>query len=459
MAKKTIFSCAILLIFLSLALGQTRKVKVMAASADIHIEPFKNSTVIGQVKRGTVLTLFDSGQEQKSWFYVSFYSEEKWATITGFVEASKVELIRSEPEEKEIAEPQPEQKKEAPEKKPAEVKKPVEKPKPEPKVQAKEPIKEKKVEPQPKVKEEPLISYSGKAEVINNETAIRAGSNSGAKLIQEIKAGTLLELTGRKGEWLRVKYPRPDGIVLVGFIHQDQVQVLSDEPKIEFEKVTQESAYGKPAVKEDPPPDVDGQAQAKDFSLEEKRMGLGFVAGFGLPADSHFKSGFALGGTLVFPITQNVSIELAGFGLKYDVTGDADFLSDGSLSVIPILLSLQGRFQLGKRMVPYALAGMGYYANSFTTDSSSKDAWNALGFDIDESVKNGYGFHFGAGLDYFFSSSIALNADVRYLMASIEGSWSFTDQISGVRAEGEIKDINLNSLLLGIGVKLFFKLF
>ena len=45
------------------------------------------------------LSLFKSGNQQKAWYYVSFYSEEKWTTITGFVQASQVELIGKKPPE------------------------------------------------------------------------------------------------------------------------------------------------------------------------------------------------------------------------------------------------------------------------------------------------------------------------------------------------------------------------
>ena len=77
--------------------AQEKKIRVVSETADIHIEPHRTSTIIETVKTGAVLTLFESGHQQKAWYYVSFYSEEKWATITGFIEAVKVELVGGAP--------------------------------------------------------------------------------------------------------------------------------------------------------------------------------------------------------------------------------------------------------------------------------------------------------------------------------------------------------------------------
>ena len=49
--------------------------------------------VIETVKKGAVLTLFNTGRKQKNWLYISYYLQDKWVTITGFVEAKLVEEI------------------------------------------------------------------------------------------------------------------------------------------------------------------------------------------------------------------------------------------------------------------------------------------------------------------------------------------------------------------------------
>ena len=86
---------------ISLSLAQEKKLNVIAESAEIYIEPNKSSTMIERVKKGTSLTLFGSSSGQKNWYYVSYYSKAKYATLAGFVHASQVELVGGKPQEAE----------------------------------------------------------------------------------------------------------------------------------------------------------------------------------------------------------------------------------------------------------------------------------------------------------------------------------------------------------------------
>jgi opacity protein-like surface antigen len=125
----------------------------------------------------------------------------------------------------------------------------------------------------------------------------------------------------------------------------------------------------------------------------------------------------------------------------------------------PVTLSIQGRYPLNARFVPYISLGGGFYINKFTLDSGISKSWDDLGFDVSEKVKNCLGFHVGGGLDYYLTGDITVRVDVRYLLASTQGEWNQTDQISGVETSGEIKNLNLNSLVLGVGIKFQFRLF
>lgn len=94
--------------------------------------------------------------------------------------------------------------------------------------------------------------------------------------------------------------------------------------------------------------------------------------------------------------------------------------------------------------------------NRFNLDEQITDTWDALGFDIEEKVENAIGYHLGAGIDLFITKNIALNADVRYCIAKIKGSWILTDQAIGASTSGDIEDLNLNSLIFGGGLKFYF---
>ncbi len=94
--------------------------------------------------------------------------------------------------------------------------------------------------------------------------------------------------------------------------------------------------------------------------------------------------------------------------------------------------------------------------NSFSLDSEIDNAWNALGFDIEEEVENSSGFYIGAGLDFFFTKNLALNGDIRYSIVETKGSWKVTDQISNIDTTGNLESLNLNTLMIGVGLKFCF---
>jgi len=94
--------------------------------------------------------------------------------------------------------------------------------------------------------------------------------------------------------------------------------------------------------------------------------------------------------------------------------------------------------------------------NRFNLDEEITDVWDAFGFDLEEKVENAIGYHLGAGIDLFITKNIALNADVRYCIARIKGSWTLTDQIIGTETSGDLEDLNLNSLMFGAGLKYCF---
>ena len=123
---------------------------------------------------------------------------------------------------------------------------------------------------------------------------------------------------------------------------------------------------------------------------------------------------------------------------------------------MPIQLSIQARFPISWRFLPYLVGGGGYYLNQFNLDQEIIDTWDALGFDIEEKVENAIGYHLGAGIDLFLTKNVALNADVRYFMAKIKASWTLTDQIIGTETSGDLEDLNLNSLIFGGGLKFYF---
>jgi opacity protein-like surface antigen len=120
------------------------------------------------------------------------------------------------------------------------------------------------------------------------------------------------------------------------------------------------------------------------------------------------------------------------------------------------MLSLQGRYPIKDRFVPYVVAGGDYHLNKFNLNDEIMNFWNDLGFNIQESVDHTFGFHLGAGLDFFLFQNIVFNLDVRYFTANMKGNRTLAHQISQEVSTGAIDNLKLNSLQAGISVKLYF---
>jgi outer membrane protein W len=483
---KTWAAVLFLCVCVTMASAQTKKLRVVADSVNIYIEPHKGSSVIGTVSKGTILTLFDSGAGgEKSWFYVSFYSEEKWATITGFVESSKVSAVGAPAKPRAEESPIPKA-----EKPPAEqsVPPPAKTTPPE----KTEKITEAKAEAAeaPPAVESPtegeadeaagLVRGTGEVKVTGEKPAIRATAADDGRILMVAKFGEVLELNGRIGPWYRVKYPRPDGIVLVGFVNQAQVEVLSstlpeEEPAVvELEPEPEEVVMAAKAAEETPeekpettpvqmeravaPPPEPAAAAQETSGIAVRPLSLAFNAGYALPSESAYEGGFVFGGDFAYLVNKNLAVVLGFYRYQSKIEGSPEGLTTGKLTSLPISLGIQGRYPVGERLVPYAAAGVAYHFNTFKLCQMCQDQWDALGFDVREEVENALGFQVGVGLDYQITDYIDLNLDVRYQFLKGSGSWSMTDQFGGPGLSGSLEDLNFNALILRIGAKIFLNI-
>ncbi len=194
--KKTIFmSVLIFLLFLSPLLPQEDKMMVIAIRASIYLDPDVESPIIETAKRGAIRNLFSTEKIRKDWYYVSFYSEERFINFTGFVHVSAVEMMYEVPEIKE-----------------KETEKPAEQ------------IKELEVI------EEVLFESPKKIQVILEKTNIRAEPDFISEVIHQVQLGISLQAVGKAGEWYLVNLP-PDeeGIIISGYIHQSFVQEIQEK--------------------------------------------------------------------------------------------------------------------------------------------------------------------------------------------------------------------------------------
>lgn len=172
----------------------------------------------------------------------------------------------------------------------------------------------------------------------------------------------------------------------------------------------------------------------------DTRFGIYGKAGAVYPLQDDFVSvtddseaDFATGGGAIFGLTPSLALEL-------DVTHvpQLDLEIDGSeayeAEFTDIAIGLQYRFTPGNRLVPYLGAGIDFITGDLEHVSGNS-------YDLDWTV----GGHVNAGLDFFLNRGVALNLDVRGIIASegdVEGG--------GIGAE-----YDPTSVIATVGLRLF----
>ncbi len=167
-------------------------------------------------------------------------------------------------------------------------------------------------------------------------------------------------------------------------------------------------------------------------------IGVGLAGGYAKPSNELYSGGMAFGFCVSIGFIEYLAVEITGqyFGPKVESSDEG--LSKGKLSIMPIQLSLQGRYPFsGGRLVPYLELGGGYYLNNFTVDGDLAGNWERVGFKLEEKVESAMGFHFGAGLDFYVIRNLSLGLGFKYCLAKMKGSWSLTDIASSTEVSGD----------------------
>jgi len=268
---------------------------------------------------------------------------------------------------------------------------------------------------------------------------VRSEPDPASPVIARVKFDTRLESTRKIGDFYEISITDSQGKIVTGYIHSAVVEVVESKAVETLPK------------EEVPKPPVPRERSAK--------MGPGIFGGFAKLSD--YGGGAAYGANFFLRITKNIGIELSGLRFQSSVQEKkgkkaGEELSKGKLSVFPIQLNIQARYPLNEHIIPYAIAGAGYYLISFNLESEQKKSWEALGFDISEKVDNAFGYHFGAGVDYLFSRHFGLNASFKYCLVKTNGNWKLKDLGSNTEVAGELKEIRLNSILLDVGIRYLF---
>ena len=171
------------------------------------------------------------------------------------------------------------------------------------------------------------------------------------------------------------------------------------------------------------------------------RLGITGRIGFLVPADneevatgtvlgkSHSDVGFIGGGGLIYGITDNIAAELEITHASFSTDVDMDF------DTTNISMGVQYRFLNlpVKQLVPYAGAGLDILVNGANH-----------GLDVDTVT----GVHLKVGADYFVMRQLALNSEIKGVLAS-------NADIS-VPGSGKVGEFDPNNFSMTFGIRYFF---
>lgn len=309
--------------------------------------------------------------------------------------------------------------------------------------------------PSPSYSQEPT-KYM--VQIYREGAVLRVLPNENSVVIRKIPVGSILDVQSGEGDWLKVVLPPDkDGFTIIGFINKSFTEPQTIPSKAE-PKVLVTPTFPSPA---EPNIKEPGKKAESEGALEKKSNNSGFrfgiSGGYAIPSNSNFKGGFAPGFQIGLGLGDNFALEIGLSRFQGDVVGTESGLSAGSLTRMPLELSLQGRFPLGsKKIVPYFFAGGGYSLNKFDIASSVTIPWSAVGVTITEKAESAVAFHAGIGLDFFIIEKLAININAKYLFSSAKGSWTQTDDGTGQASSGDLSDLKMNTLFINFGLKYSF---
>jgi outer membrane protein len=160
--------------------------------------------------------------------------------------------------------------------------------------------------------------------------------------------------------------------------------------------------------------------------------------------DIEYDESVMYGLNLTYFAHKYISLELSVDWVETDLyLEDFNDLNAGEIEQIPILFSVRTHLSTNSKVSPYLTFGIGYYINDFDEDSSISTIAN---IDVDDS----FGWHVGAGLEYFFNDHIAFNLDLKYIMTNID----VDGDVDGTRLRDD--KIDADAFTAGVGFKYYF---
>jgi len=96
MNKKVLTFLIVFLVLFSYSFSQAKQIKIIAEKANVYLDAFVSSYLIETLGKRTILDIYGSGKVtriSRDWYNVYYKSKRMGSVVTGFIEASKVELL------------------------------------------------------------------------------------------------------------------------------------------------------------------------------------------------------------------------------------------------------------------------------------------------------------------------------------------------------------------------------
>ena len=290
--------------------------------------------------------------------------------------------------------------------------------------------------------------------VVAEQANIRLEPDIASIIIRQLSRGTILESTGKEGEWYAVKLFPKEGPPVSGYVHESLVVVIEPPPPVterppkiqEEEKQKKEVDQEKPRIP--PPPEIEPETsrekKPKHFDLtlfaggnytaggdlNEGTLGLAdFYSGIlGISAKGDIKPvhyGFSLGGEFSIPLTSRLSLGLAIESFQSDKESLADFsqimqthtiVTRPKLNAVPVGITLTYSFITDL----YINSGFFYYFAKCSYFYQIQEEEHMQEWQGNASAQ-GLGFQGGLGFNRNIASHLSLVVELEGRYAKIDG--------------------------------------
>ncbi len=166
--------------------------------------------------------------------------------------------------------------------------------------------------------------------------------------------------------------------------------------------------------------------------------------------ENNLRPGVETGFGFSYPLGKRFSLSLAYLNWKSESKEFRTKLYNGTLTLSPVLLSVQFDFLPNTFFFPYAFMGGGYLFSRFKIGSYV----SIPEVKIDQRVDDGPAFYCGLGARIAFSETWSFSSEAAYLIRNASGETIIFDMNKGVSREKIW--VNVHVVFLKFGVRFYF---